>query len=377
MNNCDKTTIIYLVPSLIKSGPINVVLNIIRHLDRTRFRPVVVALQRHKLEAKRGNRTEFERENIEVVGYKYTHWQLQMQTRRIARRLRQILPADAVLHAHGYYPALILSYLCDRRTMVTVHNICDEDFRLRSGALMGRYMAATYKRALRRIGLCVAICRTMQDFYARDPRLRLCTVSNGVQVPAALPSAEQRDEARRELDIPSHTRVLLYPASFNPIKNHASLINGLRGSSGNFVVLMAGIGDTQDECRRLAAGDARFHFLGYRKDMTVPWAAADFMLSPSRSEGLPLAVLEAAVRGLPCLLSDIPPHAEIARNLFGDAADALLFDPTSPDALRRTVEANLGRTFYRDEIRAHAVPLYGAQVMSDGYMRLYAGEAAE
>lgn len=364
-------TVIYLVPSLIKSGPINVVLNIIRHLDRTRFRPVVVALQRHRFEAKRGNRTEFEALDIEIVEYTYTHWQLQLHLRRIARGLRQEFPADAVFHGHGYYPALILSHLRDHHTMVTVHNICDEDFRLLSGALMGRYMAATYKRSLRRIGLCVTICRTMQDFYARDPHLRLCTIYNGVQVPDALVPADKRTEARRQLDITSDTNVLIYPASFNPRKNHTALINALRRSGDDFIVLMAGMGDTLDECRRLATGDPRFRFLGYRKDMETPWAAADFMISPSLSEGLPLAVLEATVRGLPCLLSDIPPHAEIARNVFGADTDALLFDLTNTDKLCQTVEANLGRTFDHDRIRARAIPLYGAQAMANGYMRLY------
>lgn len=372
-----KKTVIYLVPSLIKSGPINVVLDIARHLDRTRFRPVVVALQRHRLEKERGNRADFEREGIDVVEYAHSYWHLQLHARGIARGLRREFSADAVFHGHGYYPTLVLSHLRDRHTMVTVHNICDEDFRLRSGALMGRYMAATYKRALRRIGLCVTICRTMQDFYARDPHLRLCTIYNGVQVPDALVPANKRTEARRQLDIPSNTCVLLYPASFNPRKNHAALIDALRGSGDDFIVLMAGMGDTLDECRRLAAGDARFRFLGYRKDMETPWAAADFMVSPSRSEGLPLAVLEAAVRGLPCLLSDIPPHAEIARNLFGDEAGTLLFALESPDRLRRTIEANLSRTFDREAIRTRAIPLYGAQAMADGYMRLYAGTAAE
>lgn len=371
MNDCDKTTIIYLVPSLIKCGPINVVLNIVRRLERTRFRPVVVALQRHKLEAKRGNRTEFERENIEVVEYEYTHWQLQMQTRRIAHRLRQTLPADAIFHAHGYYPALILSHLHDRHTMVTIHNICDEDFRLSKGTVMGHYMSVTYKQALRRIGLCITICRTMQDFYARDPRLRICTVLNGVPVSESLPTEEQRVSARHELDIAPRTRALLYPAVFNPRKNHAVLIDSLRKSDGDFVVLMAGTGTTLDECRQLAAGDVRFRFLGYRADMEVIWNAADLMISPSLSEGLPLAVLEACAHGLPCLLSNIPPHIEIARNIFGAETDMLLFSPTDSDGLRHTVEKNINHPFDRNNIRTRVIPLYGAQAMADGYMQLY------
>lgn len=44
-----------------------------------------------------------------------------------------------------------------------------------------------------------------------------------------------------------------------------------------------------------------------------------------------MAVLEALMAGVPCLLSAIPPHREIMQQVFGD--ETLIFDETQRGAL--------------------------------------------
>ncbi|MDP9301463.1 MAG: glycosyltransferase family 4 protein [Actinomycetota bacterium] len=51
-----------------------------------------------------------------------------------------------------------------------------------------------------------------------------------------------------------------------------------------------------------------------REDVFVSYAEADVFVSTSHGEGLPVAVLEAMTAGCPVVLSDIPPHRELAED---------------------------------------------------------------
>jgi glycosyltransferase involved in cell wall biosynthesis len=65
--------------------------------------------------------------------------------------------------------------------------------------------------------------------------------------------------------------------------------------------------------RELRLGD-RVELTGLvpRDEVFLRCAAADVFVSTSHGEGLPVAVLEAMAAGCPVILSDIPPHREVA-----------------------------------------------------------------
>ena len=69
-----------------------------------------------------------------------------------------------------------------------------------------------------------------------------------------------------------------------------------------------------------------------REDVGAYYAGADVLVSASRQEGMPYAVLEAAYCGLPLALSDIPPHRSL------DLPGVRYFAPEAPEALFRAVK---------------------------------------
>jgi glycosyltransferase involved in cell wall biosynthesis len=69
-------------------------------------------------------------------------------------------------------------------------------------------------------------------------------------------------------------------------------------------------------------------------DIQKVWAAAQIAVLPSRREGLPKSLLEAAACGHPIDASDVPGCREIARN----GVNALLVPPDDPAALAAAIE---------------------------------------
>ena len=78
----------------------------------------------------------------------------------------------------------------------------------------------------------------------------------------------------------------------------------------------------------------RVHLLGLRSDVSAVLAAADVFVLPSLSEGLPLALLEAMLAGLPIVASDV---GEVGVALAQGEA-GLLVEPGNPAALAAAID---------------------------------------
>ena len=113
--------------------------------------------------------------------------------------------------------------------------------------------------------------------------------------------------------------------------------------------LLVGDGPDRASLEQLLARStaaARVQLLGWRDDVPAVLSAADAFVFPSRTEGLPSAVLEAMAVGLPIVASDIPAHRELAGDgerlrlaagddprPYAEALREILADPAGGQAL--------------------------------------------
>ena len=133
-------------------------------------------------------------------------------------------------------------------------------------------------------------------------------------------------------------------------------------------VRLAGAGREQDRLAAAAAG-LPVHLAGFTDDVPGFLAALDVFCLPSRAEGLPLALLEAMMAGLPCLATAV---GEIPAAVGGAA---LVVPPGDVDALTEALRRLLGDPDLRAELagraRALAVREFDVAAMVAATMGVY------
>jgi glycosyltransferase involved in cell wall biosynthesis len=126
----------------------------------------------------------------------------------------------------------------------------------------------------------------------------------------------------------------------------------------------------RQQARTLGVSD-RFELAGWLDDPRPKLSHFDAFVLPSRFEGLPLAILEAMLAGLPVVASDVGSVAEAVV----DGRTGLLVEPEDPVALagalrRLTHDSDLRRSL-GSAARAAAAERYTSTVMARSYEHLY------
>jgi glycosyltransferase involved in cell wall biosynthesis len=189
----------------------------------------------------------------------------------------------------------------------------------------------------------LAVSQQVRDSMPRWRRRRTEVVVHGVDVAAVREEAGARAEMRASLGLEPDHIVIGTVANYREQKDYPNLLAAAadvigRGLPMRFVAV--GQGPLHDEIHArhdaLGLGD-RFLLLGHRPDAVRVLAACDVFCLASRWEGLPVALMEALVLGLPVVATAVGGVAEAV----ADGREALLVAPGRPrelaDALARVV----------------------------------------
>ena len=178
-------------------------------------------------------------------------------------------------------------------------------------------------------------------------------------------------DLRKELGLKPTDKIIVSVGSLRPQKNYTFLkkiVDEIKDPSLHFCICGGNYGTgyiSEDELN----GYENIHCLGLRSDVSAIENGADLFLSCATFEGLPIAVLEAYFNGIPCVLSPIPQHKNIAdvyKVYIPGSFDAAAFSKEIRNALS---EKENHDNIY--EKRKNAIAQYGISNACRKYIDFY------
>jgi glycosyltransferase involved in cell wall biosynthesis len=188
------------------------------------------------------------------------------------------------------------------------------------------------RRAARHVALWERAAEQLARSY-RLPRTGVDVIPNAVprkRFERATP--ERRRQAREGLQVEEGRPCLLFVGALSPEKDVTTLLEAMR-SLGDMLLLVAGDGPQRDELRAAASGQPNIRFLGPVRDPYNLYAAADLLLLPSRTEGMPAVVIEAGLVGTASVCTPVGAIPEMVVH----GRSGFLFHTGDPVALAEAV----------------------------------------
>lgn len=357
------------ISELRAGGAEQVVLHLCSTLRAYGVAPVVICLEREGELAK-----NLVKVGVSVIALNSTRSYDFEALFRLARILRQWQPSIINVHDYASLPYTVLaSFLCSKCPIVfTAHGLLYEEFENHRW----RHRLASLKVS--------ALTAVTQEVAERHRKYLAWTRSISITpngVPDIPCNSDERKRIREELRISSETFVFLAVGNARPEKGFEDLLEAsalLRESLPDrpFVVLVAGTISSSPYCQKLLkiqeerSLNKQVRFMGYRDDVFALYSAVDALVLSSRSEGLPMVILEAMTAGLPVIATRVGGVPRIVRSDSG-----LLVRPASPDKLSQAMLKILKNRSLCEKMgqnaRKHAIQEFTLERMVSKYLEVF------
>lgn len=278
-----------------------------------------------------------------------------------------------IIHFHSFVADVFSLWVKSKKKPVlisTAHNMGKEDFVPMFGKVTGTLMAIVQLFIYKKLDYLVGVSRTVTNHYKNLHINNAVTILNGTEIDLTAPQEKCLSGLVQPIGI--------YCGNFEKRKNVEFLFDAfseikLPDSAPSLIVLGSDRTDSSVlETYKKRYGNTSIQFFG-RVDNVVPFLKkADYFISPSKSEGLPMAAIEAMGCNLPLILSNIPQHREM--KLERDE-DICFFDPTNPDSLKNTLISFIKNWNPRHISSNKKVynNYFTSKQMANGYIKLYLG----
>jgi glycosyltransferase involved in cell wall biosynthesis len=361
----DKVRVLHILPSIRGYGAERLIVELLKHLSSAKVEVELLTIYEAPAHAR-----ETLPYNVFDAGRKDRHDRLFMC--RLVREIRRCKPDIVHTHTHvGKYWGRVAALLAGTKQIVhTEHNPCD--FRR---TLMERIADWILHRVTARVVTFFREQGTALVERESLPKQKLVLIPNGLTLPQP---TEDRASARERLGVRPDQFAILTAGRMDYQKNHVLALRAFallpESVRKRAVLFFAGSGKEEIVLRGLAFAlhiGEQVRFLGYRNDVPQLLAGADLLLTTSWFEGMPLALLEAMLLGVPSVST---PWLG-ARNMLADGRYGFLTPSYEPAHVAAQIERILAHPTMRREIaqraQRHVASTYGIRRMADAHREMY------
>tara|TARA_R110000744_G_scaffold378032_1_gene493676 strand:+ start:14736 stop:15830 length:1095 start_codon:yes stop_codon:yes gene_type:complete len=299
----------FVISTFKKSGPINIVFNIAKFLDKKKFRLFIISLSKT---TGTDNNSIQEFKSLGVTTHELSNGRITGLIKN-KKEIKDFIKKNEIdiIHTHGLRPdTLVCGLNIKAKQISTLHNFPFDDYTMKYGTLKGKLMAYYHINAIKKIDNIVACSKSLSTLYKNRIGLQVKYVQNGVDLSRFTGSVD-KFELRKKLKLPLNKKIFIYIGSLIPRKSPVETIKKFieLEISNDYCLLVLGDGFLMDECKHLEGRNIIIE--GNVHNVSAYLYASDYFISLSKSEGLPNTVMEAMAAKLPVILSEIPAHLEI------------------------------------------------------------------
>lgn len=362
-----KIKVCYVISSLANQGPPNVLYNIIKYMNFSRFDISIVTMVP---EPEISRLEEFKEFPINIVQMSPDKIQNPLSMYLTLRKTVKKINPD-ILHTHCPRSMFLVPLLPKKyKKMETVHIYPGEQQRVMYGKLKGQIVIWLSNFFTKKMDEPIACSESVAESYWDEQHFKMKAIPNGCSLPLWNGDSPKKAQLRKQFGLKDDVKYFIFIGRFSHEKHPEMIIEAFEKLNDPKIgVVLLGNGVMYDELK--SRETENIILPGFKTNVYDYLIACDYYISASDIEGLPNTLLESMTVGLPCVLSDIGAHREVIAKTTQPMG--YTFDNTSMDSLLTAIKKTMALDVLTTakSIREVFEKYYTAKHMSEQYQEEY------
>lgn len=362
-----KIKVCYVISSLNNQGPPNVLYNIVRYMDFTKFEITIITLVP---EQNTSRIQDFRQLSIRV---------LQLSPQRLINPIAMFMALKTeikhinpdIVHGHCPRSDFLIPFLPPKYIKAeTIHIYPGLQQKVMYGKLKGLIVIWLSHFFLRFMDLPIGCAESVSELYESRHKFKTLPIPNGSSLPIWEYDIKQKMELRHKFGMKDEIKYFIYIGRFSQEKNPDVIIRAFEHMDLKGIgVILLGNGNLYNELKTHEAENILMP--GFKSNVYDYLIACDYYISTSDVEGLANTILESMTVGLPMVLSNIPSHHEVMSHT-NDTVGFIVNQHNLEDIKSKVREViKLDPEIVRKDLQSTYLKYYTAENMSKRYQQAY------